>query len=317
MASTIGGFEAFSRPSAWEQFGGASEMAHGPLQPRSTVREGLPGSTGTLRGSRHRSAVWTAATYVPTRPCPAGAWAAAGPSPSPRPSVRSSRWAVSPDGDPAARSQLLYRYRRCGPISALSRAGRDPVARAASVTSGCVAVAGPGAQHRGAHGHAACHGDGVGGAERGSWDAEPAHPCLQPRPAHLEFGAQAPHRPALPDPPRPQVRLQIGKSQRGQARLPRGCPAGGTPRSGPVVPGGWSLAAQPVLVEPVGHGGRVHAKLPREPQQRPRPRGDPVGQVCLKGREAELGGSPGELLVGGAAALVGSSRRRGWGWRPA
>src|SRR6266542_2850762 len=46
MASTIGGFEAFSRPSAWEQFGGASEMAHGPLQPRSTVREGLPGRRG-------------------------------------------------------------------------------------------------------------------------------------------------------------------------------------------------------------------------------------------------------------------------------
>ncbi len=147
---------------------------------------------------------------------------------------------------------------------------------------------------------------------RRSWDGEPVQLALQPRPVDAQLGAHAPQRPALPGPPHPQVAFHVGEAQPGQPRLPLGSPPGGPPLARPLVAGGRPLPVEPVPVEAVADGGGVHAELPCELPQRPRPLDDPVDQVGPQAREAQRGRSQGELPVGGAAALPGSGHRRRW-----
>jgi hypothetical protein len=74
---------------------------------------------------------------------------------------------------------------------------------------------------------------------------------LQPYGRHLQLGEHAPQRPALLDPPHPQILLHIGKPEPGQAGLPLGRPTLRLPRDRPAGPDARPTAGQPVLVEPV------------------------------------------------------------------
>jgi hypothetical protein len=66
-------------------------------------------------------------------------------------------------------------------------------------------------------------------------------------------------------------------------------------------------AGQPIAVQPVPDRIPVHAQLLGDLGERPRPRGDAVGQIRPKVGEAELGGTLGEVLVGGPAPLAGAA----------
>jgi hypothetical protein len=70
-----------------------------------------------------------------------------------------------------------------------------------------------------------------------------------------------PKRPALPDPPHPQILLHTGEPQAGQAGLAFGRPTLGLPLDRLVGPAGRPAAWQLVLVEPVPDRGWMHAKL--------------------------------------------------------
>src|SRR6266508_2233991 len=146
---------------------------------------------------------------------------------------------------------------------------------------------------------------------RGSRDAELMHLVLQPCGTHLQLGEHAPKRPALPDPPHPQVALQIREPQLGQAGLPLGRPQRSLPRDRSARPDGCPAAWQPMLVEPVTHRGGVHAKLAGDAGGWPSPDHPPVGQVVLQWWEAQLRRPGGELLVGGGAPGVGGGHPAG------
>ncbi len=79
---------------------------------------------------------------------------------------------------------------------------------------------------------------------RGSGDAQAMQLVLQPRGTHLQLGEQAPKRPALLDPPHPQVVLHIGEPQLGQAALPLGRPTFRLPLDRPPGPAGRPLPGQ-------------------------------------------------------------------------
>src|SRR6266536_3465421 len=95
--------------------------------------------------------------------------------------------------------------------------------------------------------------------------------------------ATSPAGPAAPAGTPPRRRTQPS-----QPRLPLCRPPRGPPRGRPLMAGGRLLAAQPVLDEPVGHGGRVHAKLPCDLPKRPSPLGDPVGEAQRVGTILEV-----------------------------
>src|SRR6266568_9472404 len=137
------------------------------------------------------------------------------------------------------------------------------------------------------------------------------HLVLQPCGTHLQLGEHAPKRPALPDPPHPQVALQIREPQLGQAGLPLGRPQRSLPRDRSARPDGCPAAWQPMLVEPVTHRGGVHAKLAGDAGGWPSPDHPPVGQVVLQWWEAQLRRPGGELLVGGGAPGVGGGHPAG------
>ena len=64
-----------------------------------------------------------------------------------------------------------------------------------------------------------------------------------------------------------------------------------------------------MLVHEPPHGHPMSAEFGGDLGQRPRPRGEPVGQVGLQIGEAELGRPGGEPLLGGVAALGGQLLR--------
>src|SRR6266702_6239199 len=115
-----------------------------------------------------------------------------------------------------------------------------------------------------------------------SGDAQPLQLVLQPYGTHLQLGEHAPQRPALLDPPHPQVRLHVGEPHFGQAGLPLGRPTLRLPLDRPVGPDGRPPAWQAVLVEPVTHGGRLYAKLAGDTGAWPSPGHRPVGKVVLQ-----------------------------------
>jgi len=72
------------------------------------------------------------------------------------------------------------------------------------------------------------------------------------------------------------------------------------------------LAWQPVPVEPIAHGGRMHAKLAGDLATRLPPAVRTVGQVRSQRREAEFGCPDGQPLIGGVAALACGGSSTGW-----
>ncbi len=136
-------------------------------------------------------------------------------------------------------------------------------------------------------------------------DAQPLHLVLQPCRTHLQLGEHAPQRPALLDPPHPQVALHTGEPQLRQPGLPLGRPAGDLPRDRPAGPDARPPAGQPVLVEPVAHRARVHVKLASDAGGWAPSRHRPIGQVDLKGWETQLCDSCSQVLVGAGAPRVG------------
>src|SRR6266498_2723262 len=147
---------------------------------------------------------------------------------------------------------------------------------------------------------------------RGSRDAELMHLVLQPCGTHLQLGEHAPKRPALPDPPHPQVALQIREPQLGQAGLPLGRPQRSLPRDRSARPDGCPAAWQPMLVEPVTHRGGVHAKLAGDAGGWPSPDHPPVGRRgdarLVEQVADDLGGGGGG---GGGGKLTGQPRGTG------
>src|SRR6266536_3269179 len=71
-------------------------------------------------------------------------------------------------------------------------------------------------------------------------------------------------------------------------------------------------AAQPVAVQTVPDGVPVNSQLVGDLGKRPRLLGNAGNQVGVQAGEAELGGALGEVLVGGATALVGGAEPAGW-----
>ena len=66
-------------------------------------------------------------------------------------------------------------------------------------------------------------------------------------------------------------------------------------------------AAQPMAVQPVPDRIPVHADLVGDLGEWPRLPGHAVIKVGVQANKAELGGSQGEVLVGGPAALAGAA----------
>ena len=147
----------------------------------------------------------------------------------------------------------------------------------------------------------------------GSRDAEPMHLALQPYGTHPQLGEHAPQRPGLLDPPHPQIPLHTGEPQASQAGLPFGRPAFRLPLDGPVGPDGRPLAGQPVLVEPVPHGGLLDAELAGDHGARPSPDHRSVGKVCPQRGKAQPRGAGRQVLVGATAASAGRGHLAGWG----
>jgi hypothetical protein len=120
--------------------------------------------------------------------------------------------------------------------------------------------------------------------------------------------ATSPARRAAPadTPPHRKTRARPGgpAACRPTRRLPRGRPVG---------PDARPLAEQPVLIEPVPHRGRLHAKLAGDAGAWPSPRQGPVGQVVLERGEAQLRRPCSEVLVGAAAATAGRGHLAGRG----
>jgi len=152
-----------------------------------------------------------------------------------------------------------------------------------------------------------------GPLSRWSGDVELDHLALQPCGTHLQLDEDAPKRPALLDPPHPQVVLHIGEPQVGQPGLPLGRPAGGLPLDRPVGPAGRPAAWQSLLVEPVPHHGRAHPKLAGDAGAGPSSCRRSVGKVCPQRREAQLRRLGGQLLVGGGAPRMGGGHPAGRG----
>jgi len=84
-----------------------------------------------------------------------------------------------------------------------------------------------------------------------------------------------------------------------------------------VGPDGRPPAGQPVLVEPVPHGGRLDAKLAGDHGGWPSPDHRPVGKACPQRGEAQRRGAGGQVLVGAAAASAGGGHLAGDGVMPA
>src|SRR6266508_1335963 len=155
---------------------------------------------------------------------------------------------------------------------------------------------------------------------RGSRDAELMHLVLQPCGTHLQLGEHAPKRPALPDPPHPQVALQIREAQ---LRRPGGelLVGGGAPGVGGGHPAGRRGDARLVeqVADDLGGGGGGGGKLTGQPRGTGLlldPRVEVAGKVAVPLRVSATAQAALVAVEDREAALEGQrARRLRWWWR--